>query len=133
MQILQDIKTAVRLTSAVRTARKAGADAIQVTPVFTVPRVTFAPAYYNTIEGCLTHRLGHDINRAVMDVFKGLPYETQRQLEFTPEEPGGWAERARFWQRQLKPALPPKNYHSVMALFINWYAHCLRREAGAAL
>ena len=72
MNILHDFKTVMRLTKAVRTARKAGADAVQVTPVFTVPRVNFAPAYYNTVEGCLTHRLGHDIDRAVMEVFKGL-------------------------------------------------------------
>ena len=128
MSILQDIKTAVSVFSEVRKARKGGASGVQIKPVRTVPILDSAPAYYNTMEGCLTHKLGRDTALAVMKAFKDLPYEEQRRLEFTPEKPGEWAERARFWQRQLKPILPPKMYHEVMALFINWYTRCLRRR-----
>lgn len=134
MNILQDIKTAIKITGEVRKARDAGADAIQIKPVYTVPCVRLGPAYYNTVEGCQTDKLGRDIDRAVMEVFKSLPYKTQRWLEFTPDEPGGWVERARFWQQQLKPVLPPKMYHSVMVVFIGWYAHCLRmRKRGGII
>ena len=48
-----------------------------------------------------------------------LPFETVRR---------GWVERARFWQQHLRPVLPPKMYHSVMALLTHWYIHCLRRR-----
>lgn len=128
MNILQDIKTAANVFGEVRKARKSGASAVQIKPVYTVPCVTFKPAYLNTIEGCLTWKCGRDADRAVMEVFKSLPYEVQRRLEFTPLEPGGWGERARFWQQQLKPVLPPKMYHDVIILFIEWYIHCLKRE-----
>lgn len=126
-----DIKTAVKVTGAIRKARKTGADAVQIRPVYTVPVVTLAPSYYNTIEGGKTHNLGPGIDRAVIEVFKSLPYETQRRLE--RDEMGGWAERARFWQQQLKPVLPSDQYHKVMILFIRWYAQCLRRGLGAAV
>lgn len=131
MQILQDIKTAVKLTGEIRKARKAGASAVQIKPVYTVPCITLKPAYLNTVEGCQTHKLGRDTDRAVMEVFKSLPYEVQRRLEHTPDEPGGWVERARFWQKQLRPVLPPEMYHEVMVLFIGHYARCLRRRKEA--
>lgn len=89
MNILQDIKTAIKITGEVRKARDAGANTIQIKPIYTVPCVRLGPAYYNTIEGCQTDKMGRDIDRAIMEVFKSLPYETQRELEFTPDEPGG--------------------------------------------
>lgn len=133
MNILQDIKTAASIFGEVRKARKRGANAVQIEPVYSVPCVTLKPAYRNTVEGCQTWKLGLDADRAVMEIFKSLPYETQRRLEFSPEKPGEWAERTRFWQQQLKPALPPKMYHDVMILFVGWYIHCLRlrKEATA--
>ena len=126
--IFTDIAAAVKLTGEVRKARKEGADSVKIKPVYTVQCVTLKPAYLNTIEGCLTWELGREADRSVMEVFKSLPYETQRRLEFTPKEPGGWADRARFWQQQLKPALPTDMYHAVMIRLISWYAHCLRRR-----
>lgn len=133
MSIFQDIKTAVKVTSAIRKAREAGADAVQIKPVYTVPCVTFGPAYANTIEWGQTWKVSYEADRAVMEVFKGLPYEVQRRLEFSPKNPGEWAARARFWQQQLKPVLPPKMYHAVMAQFTHWYAYCIRRRLEAAV
>lgn len=126
MNILQDIKAAVKLTGEVRKARKAGASGFQIKPTYTMKCFTFPPAYYNTIEGCQTHKLGRDTDRAVKAVFKALPYEVQYRLEFTPDEPGGWVDRARFWQMELKPVLPSKMYHEVMSLFIGRYRYCIR-------
>ena len=133
MTILQDIKTAVKMTGQIRKARKAGADAVQIKPVYTIPCISFGPALYNTMEGCLMHRLGPEADCAVKEVFKNLPYEIQRHLEFTPEKPGEWVERAHFWAEELKPVLPTGMYHKVMALFTGWYVHCLRmgKEATA--
>lgn len=130
MNILQDIKTAAAVYGAVREARKAGADRVRIEPVYKVPCFILAPAYLNTMEGCLTWELGRDADQAVKMVFNALPHETQRRLEYTPEAPGEWVDRARFWQQELKPALSPKTYHAVMALFCNWYARCRRRRLG---
>lgn len=76
---------------------------------------------------------GRDTEKAVRNVFYSLPEETQHSLTFCPKKPGEWVERTRFWQQQLKPALPPKMYHDVMILFIGWYIHCLRMRKGAAV
>jgi len=128
MQFLQNIRTAANVFGAVRKARKAGADAVQIRAVYSVPVYVPKPAFLNTIEGCQAWNSGRDVYKAVLEVFKSLPYETQRRLEFTPKGPGEWVERAQFWQQQLKPALPPEMYCDVMILFIHWYAHCLRMK-----
>jgi len=132
MNILQDIKTAANVFGEVRKARKTGASAVQVRPVYTVPVYNPKPCFLNTIEGPQAWNHGRDVYKAVSEVFHSLPYETQRRLEFTPEQPGEWVERAQLWQQQLRPTLPPKMYHDVMALFIHWYAHCFRMRREAA-
>ncbi len=128
MGILRDIKTTANIFGAVRKAWKSEASAVQLKQIYTMPRVTFKPAYLNTIEGCQTWKLGQDTDRAVKEVFANLPYEVQRRLEFAPKQSGEWVERARFWQRKLCPVLPRRMYHRVMTLFIGWYAHCLRNR-----
>ncbi len=133
MSILRDIQTAVRLAGEVRKARKAGASGVQVRPVYTVPVYVPKPAFPNTIEGCQAWNHGRDVYKAVSEVFHSLPYEAQRQLEFTPKQPGEWVERAQLWQRHLRPVLPPGMYHDVMILFIHWYAHCLRMRKEASI
>ena len=121
--IFTDAITAVKLTGEVRKARKAGADAVKIQPIYTVP--VLKPTYWTgTMEACLM--CGGDTEKAVRDVFYSLPEEAQHSLTFSPEKPEEWVERARFWQQQLKPALPSKMYHDVMLLFTGWYIHCLR-------
>ena len=127
MQLLQDIKSAVRLTGEIRKARKAGASGAQLRPYCSIPVVTLKPAHLNTMEGSLVWNVSRDAYQFVQEIFDTLPHEAQRRLEYSPEAPGAWAERARFWRRELKSALPPKMYHRVMALFISWYIRCLRR------
>lgn len=125
MNILQDIKTAATVFGKVREARKNGADAVQIKPVYIVP--AFKPTYWTgTMEACLVR--GGETEKAVRDVFYLLPEETQHSLTFSPKKSGEWVKRARFWQQQLKPALPPKTYHDVMILFIEWYIYCLRMK-----
>lgn len=122
MNILQDIQTAVKLTGEVHKARKEGGS-IEIRKVWRVP--VLKTTYWTwTMEACLMR--GGDVERSVCDVFDALPEETQHALTFTPKRPGDWIARARFWQRELRPALPPKMYHEVMLLFIGWYTHCLR-------
>lgn len=124
MNILQDIKTAVKLTGEIRKARKEGAT-LETHKVWLLPEIKIT--YWGwTIEA--GHMCGTDMGKAVRDVFYTLPEETQHALTFTPKEPRGWIDRARFWQRELKPALEPKTYHEVMLLLIGLYAKCLRKE-----
>ena len=128
MKILQDIKTAVKVFVEVRKARKGGASGVQVKPVYSVPVINPGPAWYNTMEVCLTHRLGRETDQAVRDVFKSFSRETQHRLEFTPETPQEWVARARFWERELESVLPREMYHKVMLLYIRWYLRCLRQR-----
>lgn len=128
--IFTDIATAVKVTGEIRKARKAGADAVQVKPAYTVPMLK--TTYWTwTMEGCLMR--GGDAERAVIAVFNSFDKKTKHALTFAPKGPGEWAERARFWQQVLEPALPHSMYHAVMIRFISWYAHCLRMEKGAAV
>lgn len=128
MNIFRDIQTAVKLTGEIRKARKAGAGAVQIRPVYKIPLVSLGHAWPNTVEGCLTWKLGREIDRTMTAIYGDFPPETQRWLELTPDNPGGWVDRAQFWQRELEPVLPAKTYHAVMVLFVNRYAHCLRME-----
>lgn len=132
MNILQDFKLAAIVFYRVRKARKTGTDEIRARAVYNVPRTPSRHAYHDTIEGCLTWKLGRDTEQAVKKIFNGLPYETQGWLVFAPKNPGEWVERARFWQQALKANLPPKMCSSVMVLFIEWYIYCLRMEKGTA-
>ena len=76
---------------------------------------------------------GGDTEKAVVKAFEAFPEQVQHALTFSPKELGGWTERAKFWKRELKPALPPEMYHEVMLLFIGWYIHCLRQRKEATV
>lgn len=125
MNILQDIRTAANLFGEVRKARKAGADGFQVRSFRSVP--VYHMGYWGgTMEGCLFYGQKW---KPIRDVFGSFPEDVQRSLTFTPKGHGEWVERARFWARELKPALQPEMYHEAMLRLIGWYAHCLRRRA----
>lgn len=127
MQILQDIATAVRLTGEVRRARKHGTE-VEVRTIRRTP--AYEPSFWsNTIESTLIHG---EQEAAVRAVFYSLNKEMQHSLAFAPVI-GGWIGRAQFWQRELKPTLPPALYHAVMMDFLSWYRHCLKRELGVAV
>lgn len=129
MNILQDIKTAVKLTGEVRRARKAGASGVQLQRVYSVP-VFRLPYWGATMEGCLFYSRKW---QPVQDVFDSFDAETQRALTFTPEA-GAWTDRARFWQRELRPALEPELYHEAMLILVQWYIRCVKmRREGATV
>jgi hypothetical protein len=125
--ILTDIWAAVKLAGKVRKARKNGES---ISQVHSLPLINPAPAYYNTIEGCLMRKVGRDVDQAFKKVFRSLPYEVQRKLEFSPKEPGEWAERAQFWRQHLKSVLPPEMYYLIISTILKWYIHYLRNRAG---
>lgn len=124
MNFLQDVKTAAAVFRQAREARKEGK---VIRPVYKVQVIRMG--YFTfTMEACLIYS---STFKAVCAVFERLPEDTQHALTFSPKEPGGWAERVRFWQRHLRPALSPKMYHAVMMRFIRHYARCVRRRAAA--
>lgn len=127
MSFWNDIRTAVRLTGEIRKARENGST-VEVRRVWRVPALK--PTYWGyTMEFCLMR--DREMEKAILAVFNTFPEPIQHSLTFTPKGPGAWLERARFWQREFKPTLPPKMYHAAMVKFISWYAHCLKMQADA--
>ena len=126
MQIFEDIKTAVQVTGEIRKARKAGATAVQIRPVYRVP-VAKLDYWCSTLEWCLcyTHEKEY---RPVMEAFNRLPEELQHALTFSPSDEvlNGWTDRAKFWALLLRPILPPDLYHDVMLRILQHYGKCRR-------
>lgn len=123
MEFLQDIKTAVAVFGEVRKIRKAGASALLVKPVYTVPAVHFG--YWGfTPEGCL---FCGEKWQPLRDVFDNFPEETQHALCFVPKD-GEWGGRVRFWQRRLRPALEPELYHEAILTLVQWGIRCRCRR-----
>lgn len=123
--ILTDIRKAVELARVARRARVQGEE-IVVQLARHVPVVRFG-CWGFTIEGSLFHGDLQETGLAVREVFGQLDEETQRSLTFAPKA-GGWVERARFWQRTLKPVLPSGQYHEAMVRMIDWYIQCVKRR-----
>lgn len=123
MNILQDIKTAIKLTGEIRKARKAGASALQVKPVYTVS--VYRLSYWgSTMEGCLFYGRKW---QPLRDVFDSFPVETQHSLTFAPKN-GEWGNRVRFWQEELRDTLEPNLYHEMISTLLRWCIRCRRRE-----
>lgn len=122
MEFLQDIKTAVTVFGEVRKARKAGASALQVKPVYTIPAVHFG--YWGfTMEGCLFYGQKW---QPLRDVFNSFPEETQHALTFGVKD-GEWGDRVRFWKEALRDTLEPDLYHEMIFTLIQWGIRCRRR------
>ena len=127
MSFLKDIKTEVKLIGEIRKEQKAGRT-VGIRRAWIAP--VLKPTYWgSTMESCLMR--DREMERAVLAVFCTFPESVQHSLTFTAKGPGAWADRARFWQRELKPALQPKMYHAVMVEFIRWYARCRKMQTGA--
>lgn len=125
-RIFEDIKTAVRVTGEIRKARKAGANAVQIRPVYRIPVVKL-DYWCSTMEFCLfyTHEKEY---HPVMETFNRLPEELQHALTFSPSDEvlNGWTDRAKFWALLLRPVLPPDLYHDVMLRILQHYSKCRR-------
>lgn len=87
--------------------------------VMQIPIIKSGPAFYDTPEGCMfTHR-DKDVHDAVWEVYKGMPYEDKRVLCFSPK-PGRYLLRVQLWERELEPALPPRQYHRPDGKLYTW-------------
>lgn len=130
MKILQDVKTAAEVFDKIRKARRAGASAVQVRPVYRVPAVRLG-YFTGTMEACLFQgdAFCGDTFKTICAAFKTLPEEVQHELTFTPA-PGGWAARARLWAGLLRPILPDALYHEAMLTLLRHYSKCVRQRLG---
>ncbi|MCD8160152.1 MAG: hypothetical protein LUE61_03035 [Clostridiales bacterium] len=123
--IFQDMAATARLFPIVREARRSGACECLVQPVFPVKeRLNRGASWYDTMEGCLL-AYNADTERQVHAVFLTFPPELREKLACSPERPGEWAERLRFWTAALKPALPADTYLDAVLQFSAWYRHCI--------
>ena len=127
-QILNDITTAIRLTTEVHRARKDGAS-VRLQQTYTTPMLKMS-RWGRTMESCLLVR-DSKLNDAVSAVFCTFDSETQHALTFSPKNPGDWAERAQMWRQELKPVLSAEEYYAAMSMILGWYIHCVRRRATA--
>lgn len=129
MKILQDVCTAVKLTSEIHKARREGATGFRIQPVRTVPLLSGGGgvSFLYSMEGCQI--LNADVPglfEAVHAVYKEFDYEVQRMLAFGPR-PGEWRERAEFWKRELKDTLPENLYRKAMMVILNRFAYYARK------
>ncbi len=119
---LSDVKTAVDIFGKLRRIRKAQKEpAVTVSLKLPILNMSYWPS---TMESCLL--LG-DIGKAARKVFLTFPEDVQHAMTFTPKS-GEYADRIRLWQKALKPALPPKQYHEAIQKLIRWSIRCVRSE-----
>lgn len=123
-KFFSNISDAIGPTKEIYTAKKNGIDfEIKATKPYPLYRSSY---WYSTMEGCLLSK-DKVLDQAVKAVFDSFDEETRHSLTFSPAK-GGWIDRARFWQKELKPVLPQKQYTSVMLLILDWYIQCTERE-----
>ena len=86
--IFTDVATALKLTGEVRKARKSGADAVKVQPIWEIP--VLRTGYWGfTGEACILY--GKE-SKAIVEVFETFPEEVQHRLTFAPKD-GEWGDR----------------------------------------
>lgn len=130
-KLLCDIKTAAVVFKRMRELRKTGADELKVEmqPVKTLPIINRV-SFYETVEGCTLSNCGHDINGVALEVFRGLPYDVQHRLAFSPKN-GEFIERAQYWKSLLNPVMTEQQCRKAMLAIIGWYIH-IKKLSGVA-
>ncbi len=68
----------------------------------------------STSEGCLFHGAKW---QPIRDVFDTFSESTQHALTFSKKD-GEQANRIRFWQRELRPALESELYHEAIFILV---------------
>lgn len=117
--LLKDARTAARTFIDMRHARAEG-KVVRPKMVMRMPLIKAGPAFYDTPEGCMFANRDKELHDAVWGVFKGLSYEDKRVLCFSPEN-GRFLARLQLWERELEPALPPRQYHKAMGAILHQY------------
>lgn len=121
--ILSDYCNAVKV---VRRAHKHGLSGKDIRIEATAPvPVIRCSCWLNSVEAGIFFDAPAEIYRTVKQAFAALDKTTQHALTFSPK-PGEYAQRAKFWKGQLKPALTPVQYMTAMQALFDWFKHCIR-------
>lgn len=122
--IVNDIRTAVKVVGEVKKARKAGAGAaeIKVVPMKVLPVINVGASIYDTVEGCTLSWCDKEIVKAAREAFNALDCEEQHRLAFAPKD-GEFIERANLWREILTPVMSPKQLRIAMLRILAWYIH----------
>ena len=124
---IADVKETAKAFATVREARARGLEPkIRVT--VKMPAINRSPAFYETPEGCMFANKDKALHDAVWEVYKGMPYEDKRTLCFSPE-PDRYLLRVQLWERELEPALPPRQYHKAMGAILHQYVRIKMYQA----
>lgn len=126
--IITDIKTAVKMFTEIRKARREGTGVL-IKQCRELPFVKSGPGFYDTPEGCNLNHCGRRIDKAAREAFAALPYEEKRRMCFTPKA-GEYVERVKFWKNMLEPVLNAKELRAAMMRLLRLYIHCKRLEIG---
>lgn len=121
--IISNIRTTASLFHDVSAARKSGAIAVQLRPLYRMPVVDTGAGFYDTPEGCLLNKCRAGILKPVKDYFHALPRETRHALTFGPKH-GEYITRVQFWRCSLRDILPPAEYHYVIGAIVRWFRIC---------
>ena len=121
-KFLGDVRTTASMYKHVKEARKAGAAAIDLQPVWKVSIVNTGIGFLDTVEGSVLSGL-RSVYRPVREAFDRLPYETQHALSFAPKD-GEYLERVRLFKSLLCGQVPEQVCHRAMGVIIRWYRVC---------
>ena len=92
-----------------------------------VPVFTLLPAFMNTIEGCRLANVRDDVYAAARIAFKALPFEKQREMEYSlpKHDHKAWYDRLAFWGDILKSVMTGEQFSLAMDALSSWYDRCL--------
>lgn len=123
INLLSDIKEAVKLTREIRQTRKNGGEKVTVQAVKQLPHCgAVGLGFLDTMEGGALWNKNKTVYRAVAKIYDAFPVDAKAQLSFHPKS-GGYCNRVRFWQTALKLALPSNQYYIAMSTIYGWYRH----------
>lgn len=127
MNIVTDIKTAVKMFTEIRKARKEGV-AVEVRQCRQLSFVRCG-GFYNTVEGLTLSYLDKKIVDNSQEAFNRLPEDVKDLLYFSPKD-GEFADRANFWRYLLEPVLTAGELRTAMICILRWYIHIKHMNLG---
>lgn len=123
--LISDFVVGVEAVKTARKLRKRGANTVAITATKTIPVISFG--YWGwTPEWCLKYPGTRDNVRAV---FHSFSEDVQHKLTFSPDD-GEFVERARLWQKALRPVLSPKQYSDTILVILDWLVQVRRFRLG---
>lgn len=127
LNIVADIKEAVKMFTEVRKARKEGV-AVEVRQYRQLPFIKCG-GFYNTVEGCTLSWLDKRIVDKSQRAFNELPENVKNLLYFSPKD-GEFTDRANFWRYLLEPVLTADELRVAMIHILRWYIHIKHMNMG---